>query len=593
MPVRGTGGQGTFGVGQGRRPTVQVGTGQPQVTGTVPGLSSTGGTTGGFTLPTARPVNQPAFQSPFMYSGFRASSNQPAYVGYGAAMFPPPPAAGIPPTTAPPPTYGGPTAALTAPRAGGIANNEIWTGGSTLNPLGRPIALTCFRPKDLRERLKIQEALESGLADVMKLDMPSAAGETESYSITRSIGELKLELERCGLDNPFRIMTSPTTEIYLLENWGGVSLSDVKYWCDQLDNTGCPFDSENLRVSAMKIKGSLGTSLSSRVATVTEADAPGPVLFKVAVDQVASLSAAKVRKLVGDLQGLSLKNVAAQSVPIITQRVTELARQIDFSDVGPGDLTALVAKVYTTGTDTGFNHHAWGVYNSIATMFDRRPWREVVEGFVSFYEQQVQLDLYVPALGKKDSDQTIHGLLSAKLDKLEKRLDQASGPPGGASDKPSPSKGHGGGTDTRCCYKCNAVGHLSKDCPSAKDIDPSHVPPNTKKGEPRERIRNGVTERWCGRCREGKGLWTHGSGDQCHLTENHPKPPEPGGSSNVPSLAPGAGAAEANLGFIDAPFHFGFLAHVFEPVQESLASATSSIASALVYPKDLDGDFSA
>ena len=199
-------------------------------------------------------------------------------------------------------------------------------------------------------------------------------------------------------------MTSPTSEIYLLENWGAVSLSDVKYWCNQMDNTGCVFDSENLCLSAMKIKGSLGAALSSRVATVTEADTPGPVLFKVAVDQVASLSAAKVRKLTTDLQGLSLKNVAAQSVPLITKRVTELARQIDFSAVGPADLTALISKVYTTGTDTGFNHHAWGVYNSISTGFDNRPWREVVKGLVSFYEQQVQLDLYVPALGKKASD---------------------------------------------------------------------------------------------------------------------------------------------------------------------------------------------
>jgi hypothetical protein len=186
-----------------------------------------------------------------------------------------------------------------------------------------PVALNCFRPKDLRERLKIQDNLETGLPKEMKLDTPSETN-NRAYSITQSIG--KLELESCGLDNPFRIMTSPTTKIYfLLENWGAVLITDVKYWCSQLDNTGRTFDSENLCLSAMKIKGSLGAA--SLVATVMEADTPGPVLSKVAVDQVALLSAAKVRKFTTDLQGLSLKSVAAQSVdlcsiiPKISQRM--------------------------------------------------------------------------------------------------------------------------------------------------------------------------------------------------------------------------------------------------------------------------------
>ncbi len=530
--------------------------------------------------PTARTANQPTgVQSPFMYSGFRVSPTKPAYMGFGAQVKNPAPLkSGTQKPRSAFTATGLTSSATVVPRAGGVYNGEVWTGGSTITPLGRPVALNCFRPKDLRERLKIQDNLEAGLSDEMKLDMPSET-DTGAYSITRAIGELKLELERCGLDNPFRIMTSPSEEIYLLENWGGVTIADVKYWCDQLDNTGCVFDSENLRLSAMKIKGSLGATLSSRVATVTEADTPGPVLFKVAVDQVASLSAAKVRKLTTDLQVLSLKTVSAQSVPVVTKRVTEIARQIDFSSVGPADLTALIAKVYTTGTDTGFNHHAWGVYNSISTGFDTRPWREVVEGLVSFYEQQVQLDLYVPALGKKDSDQSLHGLLAAKLDKLEKRLDNA----GSGGDRPSlpaaTPKGGGGGSDSRRCYKCNAVGHLSRDCPTAKDLDPTHVPPNTKKGEPRERVRNGVRERWCGRCRGGKGLWTQG--DAFHLTEDHPKPAEEAPANPTPSAAP---AVEANLGFIDAPFHFGFLG--------TICALLAEVAT-VMHPNDLDGDYTA
>ena len=360
---------------------------------------------------------------------------------------------------------------------------------------------------------------------------------------------------------------SPTEEIYLLEKWGSVTVSDVKYWCEQLDHTGCEYDSENLRLTAIKIKNSLGSALLSRVASVTEADTHGPVLFKIAVDQVASLSAAKIRKLTTDLQALSLKNAAAQSVSLVTKRVTEIARQIEFSGVGPADLPALIAMVYTSGTDTGFNHHAWGVYNSILTGFDTRPCRDVVEGLVSFYEQQVQLDLYVPALGKKDSDQSLHGLLSAKLDRLEKRLTTGGTAKYDSGKSASPTKSGGGASsDPRKCYKCGAAGHLSKDCPTAKDFDPSHTPPNTKKGDPHERVRNGVPERWCGRCRDGKGLWTTG-GPQCHLTEDHPKSDAVADSSISPAPA-SAPAAEANLGGIHAPFHFGFLGTIVSHVTE-------------------------
>jgi hypothetical protein len=118
------------------------------------------------------------------------------------------------------------------------------------------------------------------------------------------------------------------------------------------------------------------------------------------------------------------------------------------------------------------------------------------------------LRVYVPALDKKDPDQSIHGLLSAQMDRLEKKFDNAVSAGGTTGHTGGTAVGTGGkaGPDTRRCFKCNAVGHLSKDCPSPKTLDPLHTPPNTKKGDPRERVRNGTTERWCGRCRGGKGL---------------------------------------------------------------------------------------
>jgi hypothetical protein len=145
--------------------------------------------------------------------------------------------------------------------------------------LGHPVALNCFCcPKALCEHLKIQDNnLEAGLSDEMKLDMPL---ETDNgvYSISRSIGELKLELEWCGLDIPFCIMTSsPTEEIYLFDTGGESRLRPMS-------STGVTnWTTLDVLLLAMKIKGSLGSAVLSRVAMVTEADTPGPVLFKVAV----------------------------------------------------------------------------------------------------------------------------------------------------------------------------------------------------------------------------------------------------------------------------------------------------------------------
>lgn len=377
----------------------------------------------------------------------------------------------------------------------------------------------CFHPKDLRERLKIQDNLVFGLPDKMKLDIPSSeTTDSVAYSITRAIGELILEVERCSL-KPFRIVLKPHEEIFLLENWGSASISDVKYLCVQRDNTGSEFEPEDLRLPAINIKGSFGMVLSARVATVAEDDTHGPIFFKMAVGQVASLCAAKVRKLTNDLQGLSIK-----------------------------DIPALVPKLYTTGTDTGFNLHAWGVYNSISRPgFDSRPLRDIAEVVVVFYyEQQVQLDLYVPALG----NQSIHGLLlSGQMAcQSEIKFEAAQESRGDGSAPGSTLCKAGTDTTRKCCNRHHANGHLAKDWWSQMELDPLHTPPNTKKEDSRERVRDGSTESWCGRCCDGKEIWTKGL--DVHFTEAHPE---------LPEVASDAPAVKAQRGVIEAPFHFGVL----------------------------------
>ena len=89
--------------------------------------------------------------------------------------------------------------------------------------------------------------------------------------------------------------------------------------------------------------------------------------------------------------------------------------------------------------------------------------------------------------------------------------------------------------------------------PKDGEKDWRHVPPNSSKGETKEKTVNGKVYKWCGKCRNNKGLWT--TGKYLHSTEEH-KPKKKADDNPSPETPNGEAG---NLGYVDEPLEFGFL----------------------------------
>ena len=183
-------------------------------------------------------------------------------------------------------------------------------------------------------------------------------------------------------------------------------------------------------------------------------------------------------------------------------------------------------------------------------------WSALVQNHNVFYQDLVQSGEYPPANGKKDEDNSIQALVAKTVDQ---QLKQRSN-----NNNNNNNNGNNGGGD-RKCYHCGQTGHIAKNCPKKKedekkndggksddkkDKDWRHAPPNSSKGEAKEKTVDGKTYKWCGKCRQNKGLWTVGK--YLHSTDEHrPKKKDDNGNNNTNETG--------NLGYIDEPLDFGFL----------------------------------
>ena len=256
-----------------------------------------------------------------------------------------------------------------------------------------------------------------------------------------------------------------------------------------------------------------------------------------------------VRKLSNDLAQLDLKKIPGEDVAKLAEMVTEKARQIVGSGNPPPDLKHLVSKPFTTGSDQYFKTHALNVHNKVINHEYSKTWEQMLQEHSHTYQDLVQQADYGPAKGVKDQDDSIHAMIG----KLEQKID-------GLQTGVGASNVAGG----RRCYKCGSPGHVIRDCPeggSKKDTNPRFVPPNTNKGEPKEKVVDGVKQIWCGKCRNGKGIWT--IGDRAHHTHEHrgsnPNDEVPPESPPKDANAAQSKNPQANVGYIDAPLTFGFL----------------------------------
>ncbi len=439
------------------------------------------------------------------------------------------------------------------PRVGGIIDGVVWVGGSNIpGKTKEPADIMAFRPTSFKELYRQNTLLKEGLSDSKKLDLPG--GSTKGISVTAWIQEVKWMIEPRGFDTVFRVFCPhDRKEIYLLDSWGEVTLSDVKKWVDILAEHGDRYDHENLKLSAIVIRESLGPDLYTRVASLANSTTTGPEYFKLAIDQVSFLSSSMVRKLSNDLTHLDLKKVPGENVATLTEIVTEKARQIVGSGNPPPDLKHLISKPFTTGTDQYFKTHALNIHNKVISHEYLKSWEQMLQEHNHTYQDLVQQSDYEPAKGVKDQDDTIHALIG----KLDQKLDALKG-----NDSAKP-------VGNRRCYKCGAIGHLIRDCPEAgtkKETNPRFIPPNSNKGESREKVVDGVKHIWCGKCRGGKGIWTIGNG--AHHTHDHrgnshmdeaKKESNKMGVNDEGRSCDEESKLQANVGYVDEPLVFGFM----------------------------------
>ena len=99
---------------------------------------------------------------------------------------------------------------------------------------------------------------------------------------------MTMMLVQKGMDTVFKIWDATTnTETSILKNWGKVTMVKTQAWVRLLSEIlGDKFDCENLRMSGLGVRDSLGPKLLNRVLTLFGITATGPELFLAAVHQV-------------------------------------------------------------------------------------------------------------------------------------------------------------------------------------------------------------------------------------------------------------------------------------------------------------------
>ena len=404
------------------------------------------------------------------------------------------------------------------PRVGGKIGGVIWVGGSNIKgkQKKKPVDILCYRPESFKDMQKQHENLKKGLDSEKRLEIDD--GSKVAVGLTMWVTWMSMMLKNSGMDTVFRIFDKPfNTEVDILETWGDTTLEKVQAWVKMITTVGCNWDVENLRLSGFAVRNSLGNNLLNRVISFVGVEATGPELFICALHQVNFMTAGLVRGLCDKIVTKSLKSFPGENVAKMGEEIMTLIRQIQSSGSTPQDLLFLVSKPYTTGTQETFRSFAQNTYAQVIDGAFTGDFMNIIVKSNNFYQNLVQSGDYQPAKsGKKDQDSVIQSMM-AKIDEKINKLSVAGG------GKPKVPRGNNKSEVT--CYKCGKKGHISPKCPDKegstipkKDIEAWRLI-KPKDGEPLTKTVKGVTTKWCGKCRKGKGMWH--LGDKAHLEAQH------------------------------------------------------------------------
>ena len=455
------------------------------------------------------------------------------------------------------------------PRVGKVEDGVAWTGGSNLVVPTKAKSVTCFRPLGFRDRQKLEDSLKSGLVEDRRLEI---GGKVSAMVFVKEFCRF---VEAHGLDTVFRVVR-PSGEIYLLTDWGQVTLSEVKDWVRKMKRGGapwpgkvtrftvCDYDLDNLELSAQAFRNSIGSKLYTLLESEAADDCSGPEYFKMAMMKMTGTSSQAVRILSNKLSEMKLQDEPGENVSSFSMKITELCKQLAGSGLAPSDMAFLAARAYTHASDGRWKTFAYQIANEENRQQDWKHWQDVVQKCNSEYEARINANDWsaaIPTKSKKEAQEdTVAALIAKEVGKITKVLQEQTGiTPDGKTT--APKKGG--------CFQCGGA-HFKKDCPQLKGkagADGKNQPIEAwrKKppgsGESKTKTVEGVEYEWCGKCLKGAGLWTKGKtkhGTDKHVTGYIKKKKEEskvsGNLATIPCLA--------GLEFVDGTLDttIGFLA---------------------------------
>jgi len=377
--------------------------------------------------------------------------------------------------------------------------------------------------KDLR---KLKSDARQGLTTKFDLLPTEVAGGIDIgsvYSTGIRTSELKASVELYDMSDVFEIYTfdahgmpdelvSPRN---LFDAFVDISLEQVKANVRFFNECGESYHVQNNAWSAAKIANSVSDTLKDLLLDKTSAMPPcdrgGPTSFKLIMDLITTTSEPALRKLIGQLGKLTLQDFDGENVTTACGWIRGVINILKAGRMLPHDHMTIVCKVLKTAS------HA-----------------EFVTQITTF---QTLMSMNISMIAKD---------LDALLTKAENDYItyKQEGHWAGETHKGSVFlAANSNSSDTRKCYNCNKIGHISPQCPSPKkriagsstSEDLTLVP--SRGSDKVKKFADGKERSWCGRC----GLW----GD--HLLSGctkDPVPKSPPVPTPVPTSTPSANVAE-------------------------------------------------
>jgi hypothetical protein len=238
-----------------------------------------------------------------------------------------------------------------------------WTGGSRTNPRKEPASTKAYRPNDFKSKRKTEEDWEEGLGTENRLKTPEElTKDGDAILMTDWIGQIKLFMEKTGQDGVFHFVVKGV-EVNLLKDYGSITPAQVLEGVNAIKTQGCPYDLQNLRMSAVAIRASLTNSMLQRIKAKVSLEASGPEVLAavIAVHQVLDSSGCRI--LIDELRRMRLREFPAENVDEFNLKVLEKCRRIDSCLDKPRDLASMVAECYLHTQSLHFNIKSADLYD--------------------------------------------------------------------------------------------------------------------------------------------------------------------------------------------------------------------------------------